>query len=125
MGRESFAARHQSRSRTTGHWFRRQRLLHRRSLLHIQEDPLMNNLTPLTRTAEPWFHLWTTARDEARDSLVSWELAAPGKRVARVVRGVKCSTATKLFDEFAAALQFPDYFGENWDAFSDCFADLR
>lgn len=29
-----------------------------------------------------------------------------------------------LFDEFAAAFQFPYYFGENWAAFRDCISDL-
>jgi RNAse (barnase) inhibitor barstar len=43
----------------------------------------------------------------------------------RVVRGKKMRTATDLFDEFAAAFQFPDYFGENWNAFDECLDDLE
>lgn len=34
-------------------------------------------------------------------------------------------TRQSLFDEFSAALQFPYYFGENWDAFDECIADLE
>lgn len=44
--------------------------------------------------------------------------------VVRVVRGRKMRTMQGLFDEFAAALQFPWYFGENADAFDDCLGDL-
>jgi hypothetical protein len=44
---------------------------------------------------------------------------------ARVVRGRKMRTVSGLFDEFAAALQFPLYFGENWSAFDECIADLE
>jgi len=29
-----------------------------------------------------------------------------------------------LFDELAAACQFPYYFGENWPAFAECLGDL-
>lgn len=42
----------------------------------------------------------------------------------RNLRGNKMNTKEKLFDEFAAALQFPEYFGENWNALDDCLADL-
>ena len=31
----------------------------------------------------------------------------------------------QLFDAFAAAAQFPDYFGRNWPAFDECLADLE
>lgn len=44
---------------------------------------------------------------------------------ARVVRGRKMRTLGGLFDEFAAALQFPLYFGENEDAFNECIAGLE
>jgi hypothetical protein len=44
---------------------------------------------------------------------------------ARVVRGRKMRTVGALFDEFAAALQFPRYFGENWAAFDECVAELE
>lgn len=43
----------------------------------------------------------------------------------RVVRGHKMRNLQGLFDEFAAALQFPLYFGENTDAFDECISDLE
>jgi hypothetical protein len=43
----------------------------------------------------------------------------------RTARGRKMRTVQGLFDELAAALQFPHYFGENWPAFSECLADME
>jgi hypothetical protein len=34
-------------------------------------------------------------------------------------------TTEDMFNEFAAALQFPYYFGGNWAAFDECLRDLE
>lgn len=40
------------------------------------------------------------------------------------VRGERMQTVAELFAEFAAAFQFPWYFGNNWSAFDECMRDL-
>lgn len=45
--------------------------------------------------------------------------------VARIFRGAKLSTYNGLLNEISASLQFPDYFGENWDALEECMCDLE
>lgn len=47
------------------------------------------------------------------------------KVVAKMIRGEKCTTLHGLFHEFSAALQFPYYFGENWNSFDECVNDLE
>lgn len=42
----------------------------------------------------------------------------------RVVRGKKMRQRESFFNEISAALQFPLYFGENWDALDESLADL-
>ncbi|WP_024793442.1 barstar family protein [Tomitella biformata] len=42
----------------------------------------------------------------------------------RAVRGSRMPTVAGVFDEFAAALQFPYYFGANKDAFDECMREL-
>ena len=42
-----------------------------------------------------------------------------------VVRGAHCTTDRELFREFAAVLQFPLWFGDNWDALHDSLDDNR
>src|SRR5262245_61564665 len=79
---------------------------------------------PVLKSTGPWLHLLTASESEACDRL--WALQkASVKVVARLIRGHKARTTVALFDEFAAALQFPGYFGENWDAFMECLTDLE
>jgi RNAse (barnase) inhibitor barstar len=51
------------------------------------------------------------------------EIAAAGW-LGRLVDGASMGDRDGLFDEFAAALEFPSWFGRNWDAFLDCLRDL-
>jgi RNAse (barnase) inhibitor barstar len=72
--------------------------------------------------AEPRLWVWPvdSSADRGRTAL-GWQEAG---FVVRAVRGRKMHRKTPLFDEFAAALQFPGYFGENWDALDECLRDL-
>ncbi|MFF0491195.1 barstar family protein [Nocardia sp. NPDC003482] len=49
---------------------------------------------------------------------------APDGYVVRELRGQKMGSLAELYDEFAAAFQFPYYFGQNKDAFDECLRDL-
>jgi len=43
----------------------------------------------------------------------------------RFVRGMRMTKVQDLLHEWAAALQFPYYFGDNWAAFEECLAELE
>lgn len=60
--------------------------------------------------------------DRALDNLAR---QTPGNVEARIIRGVRCANSSTLFSEWAAALQFPYYFGHNWSAFDECINDLE
>jgi hypothetical protein len=83
------------------------------------------DLKRLLRPDPPWLHLLIATESEACDLLGALPGSAPGTTAYRMIRGQKAKTAAELFDEFAAALQFPCYFGENWDAFDECLTDLE
>jgi len=50
--------------------------------------------------------------------------APAGLPAPKEVRGSRSRTRQDLFTEWAAGLGFPDHFGRNWDAFTDCLRDL-
>lgn len=56
------------------------------------------------------------------DALVV-ELEGRGGLV-RTLRGASMRMLDGVFNEVAAALEFPEYFGQNWDALDECLADL-
>jgi hypothetical protein len=77
----------------------------------------------LMRPGGPWLYVLAAPPAEAEDVLAALRRAAPGRLAVRVLRGGKAKSVPALFDECAAALQFPLYFGANWDAFLDCLTD--
>ena len=52
-----------------------------------------------------------------------WAWRTAGNLVFRL-RGGKMMRQDDLFSEVSSALQFPWYFGENWDALDECMKDL-
>jgi len=76
---------------------------------------------PLRAEMGSAFVLLAGRRNEIATARWKW---STGLGVAvRVVRGRKMRDAAGVFDEFAAALQFPTYFGENRDAFDECISE--
>lgn len=77
----------------------------------------------LARSTGPWLHIAELDQSPLTNCVL--RLMQEDRDLAvRVVRGRKMITQQALFDEFAAAYQFPFYFGENWNAFHDCINDL-
>ena len=77
--------------------------------------------TYLQSTKAPWTSLAIVAAGKRADSLVR----RPTGFALKVIKGRHCKTPANLFAEFARALEFPDYFGHNWDALEECLADLE
>jgi RNAse (barnase) inhibitor barstar len=60
------------------------------------------------------------AADEAK---VRGALTGAGFDIVTVA-GTAITNASTLFEEMARAFRFPDYFGHNWAALTDCLRDL-
>jgi RNAse (barnase) inhibitor barstar len=75
----------------------------------------------LQSTKAPWTSLLIVTAQQRAESLVR----PPTGLALRVIKGRHCKTPANLFAEFARALEFPDYFGHNWDALEECLADLE
>jgi len=78
----------------------------------------------LTTAGKPYLFVVSMTERDATGLARATRVRAPDSALVTVLRGRKMVTEDGLYDEFAAALQFPYYFGENWDALSECLADL-
>jgi len=79
----------------------------------------------LLRPDGPWLHPLIATVSDAWNLLQSLPKIGKTRIAGRLVRGKKMRTTPALYDEFAAALQFPYYFGENGAAFDECVTDLE
>ena len=75
----------------------------------------------LQSTKDPWTTLLMVTAGQRAESLVR----PPTGFTLKIIKGRHCTTPAHLFAEFAQALEFPDYFGHNWDALEECLADLE
>lgn len=78
-------------------------------------------VTHLQSIKPPWTALLVLKSGQRAESVSK----VPDGFVRRVVRGRKCGSPLGLFAEIAEALEFPEYFGHNWDALEECLADLE
>ena len=75
----------------------------------------------LQSTKPPWTSLLVVTGGQRAESLVR----PPTEFALRIIQGAKCQTTASLLTECARALDFPDYFGHNWDALEECLIDLE
>lgn len=47
------------------------------------------------------------------------------KKFVTLIEGQVCHNKKGFFKEFAKKMKFPNYFGNNWDAFDECINDLE
>jgi len=78
-------------------------------------------MTYLQSMKAPWTTLLLVKTGQRPESLVR----LPTGFALKLIKGAKCQTTTGLFNEFARALNFPEYFGHTWDALEECLADLE
>lgn len=77
----------------------------------------------LRSTDPPWVQL-VVLKEEQEFDFEDLRTQLPGY-VIKVADGTECKNRSDLFSEFARLLEFPAYFGRNWDALDECITDLE
>jgi hypothetical protein len=75
-------------------------------------------------TDKPHLHVFAGTIAELDQYVYKLRFDAGTKVALRVLRGTNMQRMEGFYDELAAALQFPLYFGRNWPAVDECLADL-
>ena len=83
----------------------------------------MLEIRRLLEASGPYFTL--LEGDAAALEPVLAALGARPEATVRVFAGQQLGTPAALWEAFAGTLEFPDYFGMNWDAVDECLADLE
>lgn len=87
----------------------------------------MNNLTRRERIKQQLdsSDRWECVLFTSRGDLPYFGSLQSDSRFVAVIDGRALASELRLFQELKAAFQFPDYFGNNWDALADCLGDLE
>jgi hypothetical protein len=99
-------------------------MVHGESLSHLHSDISVTQAPSRVTTGSAWLHRVVAGLPELTDWAWSLDRRAGESRVMRVLRGRHMQTVGTLCDEMGAALQFPYYFGGNFNAIEDCLTDL-
>lgn len=71
--------------------------------------------------SEPWVIIGRSSDDGLHDAVDALTYGG----IVRNLSSRRMLTPGNLFAEFAKELEFPSYFGRNWDALVDCLDDLH
>ncbi len=79
------------------------------------------DLGPLRVAAPPYLHLLASTAVDVNILCGTFDHRG---MVGRLLRGRQMQSSAGVWGEFAAALQFPYYFGYNWAAFNECISEI-
>lgn len=82
-------------------------------------------ITGLCNPKPPWINIFVAEAPRDVETLAkSVEQQCGRKTVVRILAGERMRDFAGLFAEFATQMQFPEYFGNNYNALRDCLTDL-
>jgi RNAse (barnase) inhibitor barstar len=80
-----------------------------------------------SEAGRPYIHLLSLEEELLDEWMERLQAATDARRpdaVIRLLHGERCPTSAGFFAEMARALEFPDHFGHNWAALTDCLTDM-